>query len=48
MGTAIPEYEEKFYINHVGKDRTKLIIANNEEFAYKLNEYKQLTSANPE
>jgi hypothetical protein len=42
MGKVLPEYEDQFLFNHVGKERAKLIIQKDERFGLKLKEYSWL------
>lgn len=36
MGTVLPEYEDKYLLNHIGNDRKKLILNKSEAFNHKL------------
>lgn len=42
----LPEYEQKFLLHHVGKDREKLII-NKEPVKAQIKEYQSLANHNP-
>jgi hypothetical protein len=42
----LPEYEDKFLLNHVGKDKDKLII-NKESVKSQIREYQSLANDNP-
>ncbi len=42
----LPEYEEKFLLNHVGKDKDKLIVSK-ESVKSQIREYQSLAIDNP-
>jgi hypothetical protein len=42
----LPEYEDKFLLNHVGKDKDKLIISK-ESVKSQIREYQSLANDNP-
>ncbi len=43
MGTILPEYEDKYFLGHIGNDRKQLILNKSEAFSLKLAEYKAIT-----
>ena len=43
MEQSIPEYEEKVFINHVGKERERLVFTRSEEVPLKVIDYKAST-----
>lgn len=43
---VLPEYEEKFLLHHVGKEREKLIISK-EPVKVQIKEYQALANHNP-
>jgi len=47
MKKTVPEYEERFFLSHVGKNREKLILNRNEEFAAKMLEFEKINAINP-
>jgi hypothetical protein len=36
MATVLPEYEDKYFLNHIGNDRKRLILNKSEAFNNKL------------
>ena len=47
MEQTVPEYEEKVFLSHVGKERTELIFTRSEEVPLKVIDYKSKTEKNP-